>query len=65
MFDSVEETEASENENNNKEPEIGKAKTSSTPANPLHRPVDHQPLAAIIQQLLEVDYHLFGPHQQP
>ena len=34
MVDSVEETEALENENTNKEPESGKAKTSSTPGNP-------------------------------
>ena len=34
MVDSVEETEVLENENTNKEPESGKAKTSSTPGNP-------------------------------
>ena len=35
MIDSIEETEAFENENINKEPESGKAKTSSTPGNPV------------------------------
>ena len=34
MVDSVDETEALENENINKEPESGKAKDSSTPGNP-------------------------------
>ena len=34
MVDSVEETEVSQNENTNKEPESGKAKASSTPGNP-------------------------------
>ena len=33
MVDSVDETEALENENINKEPESGKAKASSTPGN--------------------------------
>ena len=34
MVDSVEETEVSQNENTNKEPESGKAEASSTPGNP-------------------------------
>ena len=34
MVDSVEDAEALETENNNKEPESGKAKASSTPDNP-------------------------------
>ena len=34
MVDSVEETEVSQNENTNKEPDSGKAKASSTPGNP-------------------------------
>ena len=34
MVDSIEETEALENENINKEPDSGKAKASSTPSNP-------------------------------
>ena len=35
MVDSVDETEASENENMNKEPDSAKAKASSTPGNPV------------------------------
>ena len=57
MANNVKETEGIENENTNKEPENGKAKTYSIPGNP----VDHPLLVVIFSQFLEVDHQLFRP----
>ena len=61
MVDSVEETEASEDDNMNKEPESGKAKTSSTPGNPAAQARGSSVLVVSFPQFVEVDHHLFRP----
>ena len=60
MVDSVEETEALQNENTNNEPESGKAKPS-TPGNPAAQAGGSSGFGVIFPQFLEVDHHLFRP----
>ena len=62
MLDSVEKIEALENENTNKEPGSDKAKTSSTPSNPLHSSLGHQLLAIFFPHFV---HFLFHPHERP
>ena len=64
MVDSVEEPEALENENIDKEPESGrKQKLLQRLATRMHRPLGHQILVVIFPQFLEVNQYLLHPQQ--
>ena len=65
MVDSVDETEALENENINKEPDSGKAKLPQPLATRQHRPVGHPRLVVIFPQFSAVDHLLFHQQQPP
>ena len=65
IVDSVEENEALENENINKEPESGITKLLQPLATRLRKPVGQPLLVVIFPQFLEVDplsFHLQQPH---
>ena len=63
MVNSVEETEALETENINKEPEGGKAKTSSTPDNPAATAVGSSAFGGHFSAIFGTGHPLLHPQQ--